>query len=67
MTDDFYFNISAIKLSITSLFSVQILSYLGASDMIYSNVIDSFISENPRGPVISLTVSFVYVLSHGVS
>ena len=45
MTDDSYFNISEIKLSITSLFSVQIMSYLGASDIIYSDVIDSFISE----------------------
>ena len=47
MTDDSYFNISEIKLSIndTSLFSVQIISYLGASDIIYSDVIDSFISE----------------------
>ena len=34
MTDDSYFNISKIKLSI-----------LGASDIIYSDVIDSFISE----------------------
>ena len=34
-----------MKLSITSLFSVQIMSYLGASDMIYSDVIDNFISE----------------------
>ena len=40
MTDDSYFNISEIKL-----FSVQIISYLGASDIIYSHVIDSFISE----------------------
>ena len=44
MTDDSYFNISEIKLSITSLFSVQIISYLGASDIIYGDVIDSFIS-----------------------
>ena len=42
---DLYFNISEMKLSITSLFSVQIMSYLGASDIIYSDVIDSFISE----------------------
>ena len=42
---DFYFNIFEMKLSITSLFSVQIMSYLGASDIIYSDVIDSFISE----------------------
>ena len=34
-----------MKLSITSLFSVQIIIYLGASDIIYSDVIDSFISE----------------------
>ena len=41
---DLYFNISEIKLSITSLFSVQImsLSYLGASDIIYSDVIALF-------------------------
>ena len=42
---DSYFIISEIKLSITSLFSVQIISYLEASDIIYSDVIDSFISE----------------------
>ena len=42
---DLYFNISEMKLSITSLFSVQIMSYLGASDIIYSDAIDSFISE----------------------
>ena len=42
---DLYFNISEMKLSITSLFSVQIMSYLGASDLIYSDVIDSLISE----------------------
>ena len=42
---DLYFNISEMKLSITSLFSVQIMSYLEASDIIYSDVIDSFISE----------------------
>ena len=40
---DLYFDISEMKLSITSLFSVQIMSYLGASDIIYSDVIDSFI------------------------
>ena len=45
MTDDSYLNISEMKLSITSLFSVQIMSYLVASDIIYSDVIDSFISE----------------------
>ena len=45
MTDDSYFNISEIKISITSLFSVQIMSYLWASDMLYSDVTDSFISE----------------------
>ena len=45
MTDDLYFDISEIKLSITSLFSVQIMSYLGASDIIYSDVINSLISE----------------------
>ena len=45
MTDDWYFDIFEIKLSITSLFSVQIMSYLGASDMIYSDVVDGFISE----------------------
>ena len=43
MNDDLYFNISEIKLSITSLFSVQIMSYLGASDIIDSLVIDNFI------------------------
>ena len=45
MTDDSYFNISQIKLSITSLLSVQIVSHLGVSDTIYSDVINSFISE----------------------
>ena len=45
MTNDSYFNISEIELSITSLFSVQIMSCLGASDIVYSDVIDSFISE----------------------
>ena len=45
MTVDSYLNISEIKLSITSLFSVQIMSNLGASDIIYSDVIDNFISE----------------------
>ena len=45
MTDDSCFNISEMKLLITSLFSVQVISYLGASDIIYSDVIDSFISE----------------------
>ena len=45
MTDDLYFNISQIKLSNTSLFSVQIMSHLGASDIIYSYVIGSIISE----------------------
>ena len=45
MTDILHFNISEIKLSTTSLFSVQIMSYLGASKVIYSDVIDSFISE----------------------
>ena len=42
---DLYFNISGMRLSITSLYSVKIMSYLGASDIIYSDVIDSFISE----------------------
>ena len=42
---ELYFNISEMKLSITSQFSVQIMSYLGASHMIYSDEIDSFISE----------------------
>ena len=42
---NFYFNISEMRLSITSLFSVQIMSYLGASQVIYSDVIGSFISE----------------------
>ena len=36
MTDDSYFDISEIKLSITSLFSVQIMSHLGVSVIIYS-------------------------------
>ena len=45
MTDDSYFNISEIKLSITSLFSVQIMSHLGVSDIIYRDVIDGLISE----------------------
>ena len=45
MTDDSYFKISEIKLSIVLLISVQIISYFGASDIIYSDVIDSFISE----------------------
>ena len=44
MTDDSYFNIFEIKLSITSLF-VQIMSHLGVSDIIYSDVIYSFISK----------------------
>ena len=43
MNDDSYFNIN--KLSITSLFSFQIVSHLGASGIIYSDVIVSFISE----------------------
>ena len=43
MTENSYFNISGI--SITSLFSVQIMSHVGVSDIIYSYVIDSFISE----------------------
>ena len=45
MTEESYLNISEIKLSITSLFSVQIMSHLGISDKIYSDVIDSCISE----------------------
>ena len=45
MTDNSYFNISEIKLSITSLFSVQIMSHSMVSDIIYSDVIDSFISK----------------------
>ena len=47
MTNDSYFNtsISEIQLSIISLFSVQIMSHLEVSDIIYSDVIDSFISE----------------------
>ena len=40
-TDDSYFNNSEMKLTITSLFLVQIMSYLGASDIIYSDVIDA--------------------------
>ena len=42
---DLYLNISEMKLPITSLFSVQIMSYLGASDITHSDVNDSFISE----------------------
>ena len=46
MTEETYFKISEIKLSITQqLFSVQIMSHLGVSDMIFSDVDDSFISE----------------------
>jgi len=45
LTYDSYFNFSEMKLLITSVFSVQIMSYIGASDIIYSDVIDSFISE----------------------
>ena len=45
MTGNSYFNISEIKLSITPLFSVQIMSYLGVSDILYSDVIYSLISE----------------------
>ena len=45
MTEDSYFNISEIKLSFISLFLVHIMSNFGASDIIYSDVIDSFISE----------------------
>ena len=48
MTDDSYLDNSEIKLSITSLFSVQIMSHLRVSDIIYSDVIDSFISEISR-------------------
>ena len=40
ITDESYFNISEIKLSITSLFSYQMMSYLGTSDIIYNDVID---------------------------
>ena len=42
MTDESYFNIFEMRLSITSLFSVQIMSYL---DIIYNDVIDSVIPE----------------------
>ena len=42
---DLYFNISEMKLSITSLFSVLIIPYFGGLDIIYSDVNDSFISE----------------------
>ena len=45
MTDDSYFKISEIKLSIISMFSVQIMSHIEVSDIIYSDMIDSFISE----------------------
>ena len=44
-TNSSYFTISEIKLSITSVFSLQIMSYLGASDIIYNDVIDNFIPE----------------------
>ena len=42
---DLYFNISEMKLAITSLFSAQIMSYLRAFNIVYSDGIDSFISE----------------------
>ena len=42
---NFFTNISKMKLSIISLFSVQIMSYLGASELLYSDVIDNFILE----------------------
>ena len=42
---DLYFDISEMQLLITSLFSIQIVSYLRASDKIDSDVIDIFISE----------------------
>ena len=42
MTDDPYFNISEVKLPITSLFSVQIMSHLGVSYIIYSDMIPLF-------------------------
>ena len=42
MTDDSYFNISEIKLLITSLLLVQIMSHLGVSDIIYSDMIPLF-------------------------
>ena len=45
MTDDSNYNISEITLSIISLFTVQIMSYLKASDIIYSDMIGSSISE----------------------
>ena len=45
MIVDSYLNVSEIKLSITSLFSFQIMPYLGSSDLIYSDVIDRLISE----------------------
>ena len=54
---DLYFNISEMKLSITSLFSVQIMSYLGASDLIYSDVI-SEILKYESSAIRSLTVLF---------
>ena len=53
---DLYFNISVMKLSITSLFSVQIMSYLGASDIIYSDVID-VICARTQGSRISTLIS----------
>ena len=48
---DLYF--SEMKLSITLLFSVQIMSYIGASDKIYSDVIDSFISEKYKSWILA--------------
>ena len=61
ITDDSYFNISEIKLLITSLFSVLIMSYLRALDIIYSDVIDSYISvwapNNPGLEIHSLQKS----------
>ena len=37
---DLYLNKSEMKLSVTTLFSVQIMSYLEASGMIYSDISD---------------------------
>ena len=46
-----YFNITEMKLSVTLLFSVQIMSYLGASDMPLKGIGDlSFFKSNlPEG------------------
>ena len=42
---DFYFNISEMKPSTTLLFSVQIMSYLGASDIIYFHGVNHMVQD----------------------